>query len=202
MIECERCFWLQVKNKVYRPRGIMAGIVMRMDSIIKAYFDKYRMKDQLPPMVDGMIQGLLPKDMPKTLKHEENDIIIIAGKPDEYIELATGEIVPFDHKTKSTAPEEAHPANLVQMDVYSYLLRMNGYKTTNKGYLAYYYPENCELHEGMDMKVKIIEVETDMERVKKLLERASNILHEDLLPKPNKSCEYCLWIKNIGENME
>ncbi len=199
MEECNRCFWLHVVRNVKRPFGMMAGIVMKMDSIIKHYFDSYREKDLLPPMVEGKITGFLPKNMPKTLSHEENSIIIIAGKPDEYLELPTGEIVAFDHKTKSKAPEEAHPSNQLQLDVYTYLLKMNGYKTANKGYLAFYYPEDCELHDGMDMHVKILEIKTDPDRVKTLLSKADNILQLEEPPQPSKECEYCLWAKGVSQ---
>lgn len=72
-----------------------------MDSIIKHYFDRYREMEQLPPMIENMITGKLPHNMPKTLKHEDGNGILLWGRPDEYFELEDGSIIPFDHKTKS-----------------------------------------------------------------------------------------------------
>lgn len=191
MEECPRCFYLNVIKGVNRPSGLMAGIVMRMDSIIKHYFEKYREMNRLPPIIEGKVNGSLPKEMPKSLKYQFKNILIIGGNPDEYLELETGEIVPFDHKTKSKSPEEAHPANILQMHIYSYLLKMNGYKTTNKAYLAYYYPEDCELHDGMDMKCTIIEVKTSFEKAEELLNKASEILESNEIPRASKYCEFC-----------
>ena len=58
-----------------------------------------------------------------------------------------------------------------------------GYKTTNKAYLAFYYPDECDLHNGMPFHCKIIEVKTDYNRVEKLVEQAHKILNGQI-PKP------------------
>jgi hypothetical protein len=191
--DCPRCFWLATVKKIRRPSGPMAGIVIKMDSIIKHYFNKYREQGQLPPIIIGKIQGKLPEDMPKTLKHDEGDGIILMGRPDDYFELKDGNIVAFDHKTKSKAPEGTHPAYQLQLDVYSYLLKAKGYKTTNKAYLAYYYPDDCDLHNGMCMNCAIIEVKTNPNRAKKLVEKAREILEGDI-PKHGENCEFCKWV--------
>ena len=65
--ECPRCFYLQVVNKIRRPRGPMSSIPIKMDSIIKKYFDIYRNKGILPPLIKNKVKGVLPLDMPKTL---------------------------------------------------------------------------------------------------------------------------------------
>ena len=45
--------------------------------------------------------------------------------------------------------EPVHPSYQLQLDVYSFLLKVMGYDTTNKAYLAFYYPDECELHKGI-----------------------------------------------------
>ena len=161
MEDCPRCFWLHMVKDIKRPSGFMPGIVNRMDSIIKKYFNKYREQGILPPIIEGKINGKLAVDMPKTLKHQENSEIIVQGRPDEYLELEEGYIVALDHKTKSKEPEDVHSAYQLQLDVYSYLLKMNKYKTTNRAYLAFYYPDDCDLHNGMCIHCTVIEVKTD-----------------------------------------
>ena len=117
--ECPRCFWLAVVKKTKRPSGPMASIVIKIDSILKNYFDSYREKDQLPPIIKEKVKAKLAKNMPKTLYHKENDEITVMGRPDDYLELHDGNIVAFDHKTKSKAPDKTHPAHQLQLDVYS-----------------------------------------------------------------------------------
>jgi len=180
-------------KKIDRPSGPMASIAVKMDSIIKHYFNKYRECGELPPIIVGKINGKLPKNMPKTLKHDEGNGIILVGRPDEYFELEDGSIVAFDHKTKSKAPDGTHPAYQLQLDVYSYLLKVNGHKTTNKAFLAYYHPDDCDIHNGMCMNCSIVEVKTNPNRVKKLVEKAYKILNGKI-PKCSDNCEFCKWV--------
>lgn len=71
------------------------------------------------------------------------------------------------------------------------------YDTTNKAYSAFYYPDECELHEGMPFNCAIIEVKTNLSRVDKLIDKAYNVLNGEM-PNPNENCEYCRWGKEIN----
>ena len=73
----------------------------------------------------------------------------VLGKPDDYLKLEDDRIAILNHKTKSKEPNCVHKAYELQMNVYSYLLKMMGYKTNGNAYLAFYYPDNCDLHNGM-----------------------------------------------------
>jgi len=183
-------------KKIYRPYGPMSSIPIKMDSIIKHYFNKYRDLGQLPPIIEGKVTGWLAVGMPKTLKHEMENGITVWGRPDDYLKLEDNNIVAFDHKTKSKAPEYVHRSYQLQLDVYSFLLKKMGYDTTNKAYLAYYYPDECELHKGMPFNCEIIEVKTNLSRVDKLVDKAYNILNGEL-PDSNEDCDYCKWIKEM-----
>jgi CRISPR/Cas system-associated exonuclease Cas4 (RecB family) len=175
----------------------MSSIPIKMDSIIKHYFDRYREKNQLPPMIQEMVTGKLPEGMPKTLKHDLGNGILLWGRPDEYFELEDKSIIPFDHKTKSKEPENIHRSYQLQMDVYSYLLKAMDYKTTNKAFLAFYYPDECDLHNGMPFHCKIIEVKTDYNRVNELVKKAYKILNGNI-PKSGWNCQYCKWTNDTS----
>lgn len=192
--DCPRCFWLHMIKKIKRPMGPMSSIPIKMDSIIKHYFDRYREQGLLPPIIENQVEGKLAVDMPKTLKNEEDNGIILWGRPDDYFELEDGSIVAFDHKTKSKEPDDVHSAYQLQLNVYSYLLKALGYKTTNKAFLAFYYPDECDLHEKMPFNCTILEIKTDYQAVIDLLKKAFDILNGDL-PKANKNCEFCKWRK-------
>jgi CRISPR/Cas system-associated exonuclease Cas4 (RecB family) len=180
-------------KKIKRPPAPFPSLPIKVDSIIKHYFDRYREQGILPPIILGQIEGKLAVDMPKTLKFEMDNGITLWGRPDEYFELNDGNIVAFDHKTKSKEPEDVHSAYQLQLDVYSFLLKNLEYKTIDKGFLAYYYPDECELHNGMPFNCTIIEVKTNLSRVNKLIDKAYNILNGEM-PEPNEKCEYCKWI--------
>jgi len=194
--DCPRCFWLHMVKKIKKPMGPMSSIPIKMDSIIKHYFNKYREIGELPPIISNQINGRLAIDMPKTLKHEEENDILLLGRPDDYFELEGKKIVAFDHKTKSKPPEFVHRAYQLQLDVYSYLIFANEYKTTNKAYLAYYCPDESELHNGMNMNCTIIEVKTNPDRVKSLIDKAYDILNGEI-PESGENCEHCKWINQV-----
>ena len=43
--ECKRCFYLKVKHKFNRPRSIMPSIFIKIDGIMKDYFEGKSPKD-------------------------------------------------------------------------------------------------------------------------------------------------------------
>ena len=47
--DCPRCFWLHFKKGIKRPAGIFPSLPSGMDMILKAHFDKFRDKGELPP---------------------------------------------------------------------------------------------------------------------------------------------------------
>jgi len=196
--DCPRCFWLKMVKKIKRPMGPMSSIPIKMDSIIKHYFNKYRDLGQLPPIIDGKVTGWLAVGMPKTLKYELDNGITAWGRPDDYLKLEDNNIVAFDHKTKSKAPEGVHPSYQLQLDVYSFLLKKMGYDTTNKAYLAFYYPDECELHEGMPFSCTIIEVKTNLSRVDKLVDKAYSVLNEEM-PNSGENCGHCKWVTDVTQ---
>lgn len=194
--DCPRCFWLAMIKNVKRPSGPMSSIPIKMDSIIKNYFDKYRAIGELPPIIAGQVTGRLPKDMPKTLQHEEDNGILLSGRCDDYIELEDGAMAPFDHKTKSRPPKDIHPAYRLQLDVYSYLMQMNDYKTANKAFLAYYHPDFSDLHNGMRIYCTVIEVITNPDHVQDIMLKARDVLNGSM-PEPGENCGYCRWVEKI-----
>jgi hypothetical protein len=197
--ECPRCFWLAMINNLKRPSGPMSSIPIKMDSIIKHYYNTYRTQNELPPILNGQINGQLAVNMPVTLQWQVEKGIILWGRPDDYFLFQSGATVPFDHKTKSKIPDEVHPAYQLQLDVYSYLLRMNGYKTMNKGILAFYCPDDGDLHNGMTLRCTIRQVITDPNHTISMIRQARNILNKPI-PEPGDHCEYCKWTQLLSKN--
>lgn len=191
-VDCPRCFWLHVKKNIKRPEGPMAGVLTKMDSIVKHYFEKYRDKGELPPIIKGKVKGRLAKGMPKTLYYTFGDFVV-RGLPDDYLELDDNVIVPLDHKTsRGKSAEETHKAHVLQMDVYSFLLKVNNYKTTNKAYLAYYYPDDCDIHDGLDICCTVTEIKTNPDNAKKIIDDAIKVLNGKM-PNPSSECGFCKW---------
>lgn len=194
MEDCPRCFWLKMNKGIDRPGGPMAGVLSKMDSVIKHYFEKYRDGDSLPPIIRGKVDGRLAKGMPKTLYFNEGDVTV-SGVPDEYLDI-DGAIVPLDHKvSRGKSAEETHRAYVLQLDFYCFLLKVNGYKIRNEGYLAYYYPDDCDVHDGVDICCNVVKLRTDPDRAKKIIDKAVKLLNGKM-PAPSPECGFCKY-KNL-----
>ena len=198
LVDCPRCFWLAMIKNVKRPASPMSSIPIKMDSIIKHYFNGYR-GNQLPPILNGKINGRLAVGMPLTLRSDVGNGIVLWGRPDDYVELEDSTVVVLDHKTASKTPTVVHPSYRLQMDVYAYLLGQMGYKTTNKAFLAYFTPDDCDLHNGMKINCSIIEVNTDSFRVVDLMSKAQEILN-GATPESGENCEFCRWAQDMLEH--
>lgn len=66
------------------------------------------------------------------------------------------------------------------------------YTSFNKD-LAFYYPDDCELHNGMCIHCTVIEVKTNPTHAKQLVYKVYKVLNEPV-PKQSYNCEYCKWV--------
>jgi len=52
--DCPRCFWLHFNKGIKRPDTIFPSLPSGMDKILKAHFDSFRDRDELPPELKDM----------------------------------------------------------------------------------------------------------------------------------------------------
>ena len=110
--DCQRCFWLQYRENITRPRGIFPSLPGGMDGVIKKYFDRFR--GGLPPELDGKVEGTLIADQAllnrwrnwKTgLEYRDSARnAVLFGALDDCLVNASGQHVPLDYKTRGSAP--------------------------------------------------------------------------------------------------
>lgn len=191
--ECPRCFWLKVNRKIDRPRGPMPTIMSGLDLVIKAYYDLYRGRKELPPIIVGKVPGRLYKEVPPWLSMGDPQTNTkLVGKLDELLEPEPGLVAPLDHKTRGSKAEDVHRAYQLQMDVYDLLLTSSGYKTAHKAWLIYYIPDFME-DLRFTFAVDVKEIPTDSERARNVFICAANLARGSE-PKPNTECEFCRWV--------
>lgn len=208
-LECPRCFWLQINEGIHRPRGIFPSLPGGMDSVIKLYFDKYREKKELPPEIEGKVEGKLIFDIAllnkwrnwRTGLNYEDEILGISliGALDDC--LQDGKYyIPLDYKTRGSAPREGDSEKYYgnQLDCYALLLEENGYPVKGIGYLIYYYPKKVEEHGKVIFDVDVIELKIDPKGARKTLESAMKLLNGPI-PPHHSECEYCIWGRNNGD---
>ena len=202
---CPKCFWLANTRKINRPRGIFPSLPGGIDRKMKVYFDKFR--GSLPPEIEGKVEGKLMTSLTAlnrwrnwrtglTYADASLDVKLI-GALDDCLTSDDGAHIPFDYKTKGSEPkDDGSQYYQTQLDCYELMLSANGYKTCGKSYLCYVWPNAVfrgvgdSDSMGMDFGVKIYEIATSVDRAKKLIEKAVNILNGDM-PQENPDCEYC-----------
>lgn len=194
--ECPRCFWLQVKGKVSRPK-VMPSLPIGMDKVIKEHFDQYR--GSLPPVLQGKVDGKLPLERAGTLLYENNGVVL-KGILDEWLETPDGCIIPMDHKTRASAPAEGGvlPIYTFQMSTYTFLLEKTGRKTKNLAHLLYYYPLAAALP-SVEFGVTVETVTTEPESVQAVIDGAVQCLAGEI-PQPSEKCEFCGWAQKNFAN--
>jgi len=194
-LECPRCFWLHVNKKLERPRGPFPSLPSGIDRVLKGYFDSYRARGVLPPLIDGKLEGRLATN-PLTLGF--NDARAKArlwGKLDDCVILPDDRLAPLDHKTRASAPADVGYTEQYyqfQMDVYTLLLERNGHPTVRAAYVVYYFPLQGPLHEGFPFGVEVHRIATDPDRAYDVFLAGSRCLAGGL-PPPGEQCQFCRW---------
>jgi hypothetical protein len=180
-----------------------------MDLVIKDYFDKYREKNELPPELQGKVEGRLFHDHALLNKWrnwrtgleytDENLGVSLFGALDDCLQV-DNKFVPLDYKTKGSEPKDGDSEKYYgnQLDCYSLLLEENGHPVGKFGYLVYYYPEHVEENGMVAFNVKPIKMIIDPNRARQTLKNAIKLLSEPI-PPHHTECEYCIWGKNNGD---
>ena len=194
-LECPRCFWLHHNRGIKRPSGIFPSLPGGMDGVLKVYFNEYRGTGMLPPVIEGKVEGELLNPLPASLFYKDDDRqAVLWGKLDDALDFGDNTFAPLDHKTRGYPPKDEILAPYqLQMDVYDLLMQTNEMPTKGVAYLVYYYPTPGQLHDHFPFEVVVKEVKTNPKRAQKVFEDALELLRQDDIPTPKKTCEYCAW---------
>ena len=202
MYRCSRCFWLQYNKGLRQPEGIVSRLANRFDIILKRYFDLYRPLGELPPMVEGKIEGKLENPFQEKYFWDYDEKYGLTGRLDDCLIRNDGTYTPVDHKTSSSDPRDKEgvlSAYQHQLNFYALLLEKNNKPTSGFGHLIYYYPEHGEeLHNGVPVHVHVQTLKTNPKQAEGEFLKAIDVL-EGEMPKPSSECPFCLWHEQMKE---
>jgi len=200
MLECPRCFWLQIVKKIKRPATIFPSLPSGMDKILKTHFDTYMVKGQLPPelkenkevegckLFDDIKKLEVWRSNFKGLQYEEEGVLLRGAVDNILVRRDT--LIVLDYKTRGyPLKEDTHEHYRVQMDLYNFLLRKNGYKSADYSFLLFYYPNRVTSTGEVVFDTKLVKVSVgDGEKVFK---SAIKLLKKKNIPKGSKDCPFC-----------
>lgn len=208
--DCPRCFVLDRKLKTQRPRGIFPSLPGGMDRILKNWSDERRqtfggvlepLEKNHPNLVVYDDQSTLDqwRDWRKGLKYKDAAGNVLVGAFDDV--LVDGDVlVPFDYKTKGSAPDDAYCEQYYQsqLDNYALLMKANGFKVADYGILLYVWPKETdewdkfgEGHTLIDFEYGVFKLDVSWKRAEATFKAAIDLLNKRILPASGESCEYC-----------
>lgn len=210
MLECPRCFWLQMVKGIKRPETPFPSLPSGMDKVLKEHFDRFMEKGELPPEIReyGINNGYklfsdktklqIWRNNRKGLEFKDKESgFLLHGAVDNILTKGK-KLVVLDYKTRGYPLKEDTPEHYTtQMDIYNFLLRMNGYDTTDYAYLLFYYPREVTNTGEVIFNTELIKMKTDPQRGEKVFKQAIKILQLEEPPKASPECEFCKWAANV-----
>jgi hypothetical protein len=210
-LECKCCFWLDKKQGIRRPPPYPYALNNAVDFLLKKEFDKYRAKGEKHPLLiaNNINANLFPNQ--KLLNQWRSNFsgiryydsqldATLFGAVDDVLEFPGGKLAPLDYKSTGSTAAKVYDRFQLQLDIYDYLLRKNGFDTNSKGYLAFYIvnKENG-FEDKLPFKKELHEIDTDPSDVPKLFEDAVKFLRQDKTPLHSPDCGFGHWHKRVSD---
>jgi len=203
---CPRCFWLHFNKGIKRPEGIFPSLPNGMDKILKAQFDAFRDKEQLPPELKDLGEDVKLynniflveawRNFKRGIRWEDEHGNIFMGAVDNILKKKDKLIV-LDYKTRGyPLNENTHQYYQDQMDIYNLLLRKNGYETEDYAYLLFYHPTKVSENGDIVFHTDLIKIEISIKNAEDIFKKALDVLKNEM-PNAAKNCEFCKWAENI-----
>lgn len=214
-IQCPRCFWLDARLKISRPKGPPFTLNSAVDELLKAEFDALRKEGkQHPIQIEyGIDAKPVAHDKLNVWRHNFTGVqflheptnLLVFGAIDDLWQNTDGEYVVLDYKSTSKAGkiealghEKWHDQYRRQLAVYQWLLRGNGLKVSNTGYWVYCNAlKNRDGFDGkLEFELTLISEQCDDSWVEPTLFSIKRTLESDEMPKNALDCEFCTYARS------
>ncbi len=207
--ECPRCFWLHFNKNIKRPDSIFPSLPSGMDRVLKIHFDSFRDKGKLPPELKSLKGkytlfddiGLLDlwRNNFKGIQWVDDDDNTFRGAVDNLL-WKSKKLVVLDYKTRGFPLKEDTAGHYHdQMNIYNFLLRKNGFKTSNYAYLLFYHPNRVDSDGDVIFNTDLVKIKVNVKDAEKIFKKALKVLSEEI-PEAGEECGFCEWEKNISSD--
>ena len=200
MLECHRCFWLQIVKGIKRPSSPFPSLPSGMDLILKKHFDRFMERGELPPEIRETCRDCKLFSDKKLLEVwrnnrkgieflDKNTGVLLHGAIDNILISKSGKLIVLDYKTRGyPLKEDTHEYYQTQMDLYNFLLNKNGYKTEDFTYLLFYFPKEVKETGEVIFDTELVKIKTSFLNGEKIFNKAIMLIKGK---EPEKSCEWC-----------
>ncbi len=216
-MECPRCFYIDNKLGLCRPKGPSFTLNIAVDELLKKEFDIHRAKGTTHPLMKKYGVDAVPyphKDLDKWRHNftgvqyaHESTGFLITGAIDDIWTDPKGNLMVVDYKatSKDGAMDSLDDTKWQmqyrrQMEVYQWLLRRNGFQVSPVGYFVYVNgKKDREAFDGrLEFDVTLIAHEGDDSWIDAELLKIKNCLDDVRLPPYKKGCDHCSYIEEMG----
>jgi len=209
-LECPHCFWLEKREGIRRPPPYPYALNAAVDVLLKEEFDKYRKKRELHPLLvaNNIPAKLFPnqklldewRNNFKGIRYYDAELdATLFGAVDDILEFSDGKLAPLDYKSTGSKVANVYDRFQLQMDVYTFLLEKNGYKTVRKGCLAFYIVDKENGFNGrLPFRKEIHMIDTDPSYVQGIFTEAVELLRKDAPPPHSPDCKFGQWFKQAA----
>ena len=215
-IDCPRCFYLDIRLGVSRPRGFPFNLNSAVDVLLKREFDHYR-REQIPHpyMAEHGINAVpYQHDDLDTWRanftgvsrhHRPTNLELFGAVDDVWVSDDIGELIVVDYKATSKKGEVSLDADWQitykrQMEFYQWLLRGAGFKVSDTGYFVY-----CNgIRDGerfdarLDFKISLIAYTGSDGWVASTIQEIHETLQGENVPEPSEDCEHCAFVSEAA----
>ncbi len=200
--ECPRCFWLNFNKGIKRPSTIFPSLPSGMDRILKAHFDSFRDRGTLPPelkQLNGEVKLFYNKELLDVWRNNFKGVQwtdgkgnVFRGAVDNLLQKGRKLIV-LDYKTRGYPVKDDTTGHYQdQLDIYSTLLRRNGYETEDYAYLLFFHPDKVSANGDVIFHKDLIKMKISVENAETIFKNAVKVL-EGKMPKASEECGFCGW---------
>jgi len=216
-MQCQRCFWLDLRLKIKRPDGPPFNINKAIDELFKKEFDIYRGKGEPHPiMIEHKVEAV-PYAHAQLNDWRENFVgvqyvheptnLLVFGAVDDLWVAPDGQVIIVDYKATAKDREVSISAGWQisykrQMEVYQWLLRANGFPVHSTGYFVY---TNGRMdldgfYDKIEFRTKLIPYTGDDSWVEPTLLQMKACMDSDEMPPVGDSimggeCDFCAYAR-------
>lgn len=216
-MQCPRCFWLDVRQKITRPSSPPFNINKTIDELFKKEFDVYRAAGTPHPLMIEYKVDAVPlqhKDLDTWREtfvgvvtiHAPTNLHVFGGVDDLWVS-PSGQVLVVDYKATSKDREVSIDSGWQisykrQLEVYQWLLRQNGLDVSDTGYFVY---ANGRMdldgfNDRVEFRTKVIPytgsdswVEPTLAKMKKCMDKDDMPpMGDDIMGGP---CSYCTYAR-------
>jgi hypothetical protein len=213
-IQCPRCFFLDARHKISRPRTPPFTLNSAVDYLLKLEFDIHRTNGKTHPLLEQYGIDARPVAHDKLSVWRENfkgveavhrpTNLKITGAIDDLWQDSSGNYIVVDYKSTSKfekidklGEEFWFDQYRRQMEVYQWLLRQNGLTVSDTGYFIYCNAQkDKKAFDGkLEFELTLIPYTGNDGWIEDKLLEIKACLELENIPNPSNSCEYCDYIR-------